>query len=399
MFGARKRRIPYALVGIFVGAVILQEFTEPHAEPLFLFHKCKGGMKVCNRETTVHGNDAVEDFTKKISWEQSRHKFSDIDLSNSSVPLPCCLVGFELNTSATIQYYDFLTHTPLNNMVRPYFDAALEFLGDVVAEHKQAAIKRVVWAMSDDGSLAPDALRHLDESGFVTLSHSVRRDLRWQVVLVPNFHYIQTRGFAQKMRDLSLHRKEFKDKRKVVFWRGVSTGTSASGVQSDRCFRLPRVMVVQASKDVPWLDFALTRAVQDCVGHEPLLQSLGLFGSQVAEKDWLNYRGILEIDGNVDSWGNYWRAASQSVLFKVSSEYVGYFTVNMVNGVHFVDVAADLSDLVAKTQMVTSDDPVSVAEMSRISRNSFKYITNDNFTYDSVVQHVAAKLFSLEKRD
>lgn len=400
MFTSRqRRRASCALVGILIAAVFVLELTDPNADSVPLSHNCGSGAKFCLRgvlKTALGNNNPAlrepKSF-KKITWERSGHKFGNFDLSDPSVQLPCCLVGFELNTSATRQYYDFLTHTPLD-VVGPYFDAALEFLRDVVANWEQTALQRVVWAMSDDGGLSPDGLNQLSRSGFVILSHSVHHELRWRVSLVPNFHFIQTRGFTKKMHELSLHRKDFKDKQKMVFWRGVSTGIPSSGLESRRCSSLPRVMAVQASQDVPWLDFAITRAVQDCVRHESLLQSLDLFGSHMAERDWLNYRGILEIDGNVDSWGNFWRAASHSVLFKVFSDFVGYFTANMVNGTHFIEIAADLSDLHAKTWMVTSDDPARLAEMSRIAQNSFEYITHQNYTYDSVVKNVGAELFS-----
>ena len=58
-----------------------------------------------------------------------------------------------------------------------------------------------------------------------------------------------------------------------------------------------------------------------------------------AEVEWANSSGILDVDGNVNAWGLYWRLASGSTIFKVESEYISSYTEHALPFVHYIPIA------------------------------------------------------------
>lgn len=76
--------------------------------------------------------------------------------------------------------------------------------------------------------------------------------------------------------------------------------------------------------DAKLIDAKLSNLNQLCKGKEMEFQSL--LGKETPEIRWSNYRGVIEIDGNVDAWGNRWRMISGSVVFRVESPYISSFT-------------------------------------------------------------------------
>ena len=47
---------------------------------------------------------------------------------------------------------------------------------------------------------------------------------------------------------------------------------------------------------------------------------------------------VLEIDGNIDAWGNRWRMESGSVLFLVKSNFKHFYSDKLVDGVHTTSI-------------------------------------------------------------
>ena len=60
---------------------------------------------------------------------------------------------------------------------------------------------------------------------------------------------------------------------------------------------------------------------------------------RAAEAAWADSSGILDVDGNVNAWGLYWRLASGSTIFKVESEHISAYTEHAVPFVHYVPIA------------------------------------------------------------
>ena len=74
---------------------------------------------------------------------------------------------------------------------------------------------------------------------------------------------------------------------------------------------------------------------------EPLHLLTALQGANVPEHLWPRHRALLDIDGNSNAWGLYWRMASGSVVFRVAS-YCNHYTAGMRPWVHFVPLPDDV---------------------------------------------------------
>lgn len=276
--------------------------------------------------------------------------------------------------------------TTINPFFSFYVGMAIDFLGEVLNHENLASSTggEAVWIITDDGTMSANLIEILSKFRVPFLTHSIKKEHRSVSVMVPNFHYIQHRGFRKLTQNLMLNEVNFEDKEKIVFWRGSSTGYG-------NCEALPRVVAARKSKQLPWLDIKISKLVQACNGREVELTTEGIYSDFVVpEIDWVEHRGILDIDGNVDAWGYAWRLQSGSVVFQVLSPYVGFFTEKLIQNEHFIPISADLSDLANVTSIVKSNDTLDLEKMKKIINNGISY--SKQFTYDKIVGRVADEL-------
>ena len=290
---------------------------------------------------------------------------------------------------------------------RSYFKSALRFLRDVAVERRKSQGERsdvairLLWVIDDDASLPLELQQELKSLNVFVLSHSINVNCFTDesVVLAPNFHFINRDGFKPLLRNLREREVPFDERKSDVFWRGSTTGMLTKcevevpgrvdvNERVTTCVKLPRVRAAQLSINVPWLDVAITRRVQSCRGQTNVHTSL-----HVSEQHWIAHKGILEIDGNVDAWGNRWRMESGSVLFLVKSNFKHFYSDKLVDGVHFIGISADLHDLVEKTKIVTNTDGESLARLREIAANARALM--QEFTYERVVKGVSDRLNEL----
>ena len=138
----------------------------------------------------------------------------------------------------------------------------------------------------------------------------------------------------------------------------------------------------KVAEGTPWLDVKITNYIQICHG-KPYIP-----GNRTKEVDWPLHRGIIDVDGNVNAWGLFWRLASGSVIFKTTSHFTNYYISQLRPWVHFVPLADDLSDLVTRTALVMDDNAVSMLEeIASYARNITKRIT-----YSSEIIRVRSEL-------
>ena len=192
----------------------------------------------------------------------------------------------------------------------------------------------------------------------------------------PDFHFIGHRGWERLIRSIEDHNLPFVDRKSIVFWRGSSTGQAA------RCEDLSRVRMCKIAEGIPWLDLKMTNYIQICHG-KPYIPE-----NRTKEEDWTINRGIVDIDGNVNAWGLFWRLASGSVIFKTTSQFTNYYISQLRPWVHFVPLANDLSDFVNQTALVIDENAVSTLE--QIASNA--RILIKQITYPSEIVRVRSEL-------
>ena len=145
------------------------------------------------------------------------------------------------------------------------------------------------------------------------------------------------------------------------------------------------------SLNFTWLTVHISGAIQCCLGREEDLLARKLFGLRVEEQDWATSRGVIDIDGNVDAWGQRWRFESGSVVFMVDSSYVNMYSGHIFDGIHYIRVSADLADLTSVTSIILEEEMDS--KLESISKNAAE-LMRTQFTYTTVTRSVAKRLSS-----
>ena len=257
----------------------------------------------------------------------------------------------------------------------------------------------VVWVIEDDASLPQNLIDELQSRKIIVLVHSVPLNFSSAgSIFVPNFHFIKHRGFRSLIAKLKQSELPFAQRDALVYWRGATTGVLQTNTIDrkssidDDCRKLTRVKAATASRSVPWLDVAMTKPVQLCKSHAAMSSRVSK-ARYSPETEWIRHKGLLEMDGNVDAWGHVWRMASGSIVFLVQSDYKHYFSDRLVEGVHYIGVRRDLSDLIKRTRIVTQTDNATVTYLSQIAANA-KALMRE-LEYNEVVERVAQSL--LEK--
>ena len=255
----------------------------------------------------------------------------------------------------------------------------------------------VIWVIEDDASLPQHLVDELQSRKIPLLVHSVPLNFSSAgSIFVPNFHFIKHRGFRSLMAKLKQSELPFAERDASVYWRGATTGVlrktnmiaKESTIDGD-CRKLTRVKAATASISVPWLDVAVTKPVQLCKFRAPMSSQVSK-APYSPETEWIRHKGLLEMDGNVDAWGHGWRMASGSVVFLVQSDYKHYFSDRLVEGMHYIGVQRDLSDLIERTKVITQTDNATVVHLSQIAANARALMRE--LEYDEVVERVAQSL-------
>jgi len=261
---------------------------------------------------------------------------------------------------------------------------AKKFFESLRADEKLSG--EVVWRIEDDATIDPVFQAEFILARVATVGHSIHRDrgkISLYTALVPNFHFLEHKGYSELIKQAAANSTSFGSLRPQIFWAGSTTGVPCRGQRTcdDTCQDLQRYTLVKLSQGMKWLNFRLTSAIQWCQGNEAELYALNMLSIRSNEFEWMQYRGIIDVDGNVDAWGSRWRFATNSVVFKVKSDYVNHYSRALVDGVHFIEISETMADLELKTAIITRNDTATLTYLENISKNARQTISE--FTLDS----------------
>lgn len=169
-------------------------------------------------------------------------------------------------------------------------------------------------------------------------------------VLLPDPYALGSYGYKQ-LRDqfASQALPPWQERLPIAFWRGASTGTHALTLKRLSrnlryklcCFSLvepslldARITAIVQSRD--------TKAKSEIQQH---LMNIGLLRPHCTPWIFALHRFLIEIDGNVNSWGLLWKLLSGSCILKVDSRRRQWYHHKLKPYVHYVPVAKDLSNL------------------------------------------------------
>jgi hypothetical protein len=268
----------------------------------------------------------------------------------------------------------------------------------------------VAWTV-DLVEFSSDLISQLHQRHVPVLAHAIAKRQVSEVVLIPDWHFIEHRGWSTLVATMREHGRPLRERSETIYWRGSTTGIDCDveRVTIDTfdpsklrdpcggCQSLPRIAAVQIAQtnDRHLLDLAITKAVQYC-SPEQLRE---LFPSGVVEEDaaphneldWIAARGILDLDGNANAWGARWRLESGSVLFKVDSPITNAYLHRLVPYVHYIPIHANLSNLASQARIVRGD--LVVPSLEVIVENANNLMAE--FTYEKEVRRVRNELLEL----
>ena len=94
----------------------------------------------------------------------------------------------------------------------------------------------------------------------------------------------------------------------------------------------------------------------------------------ITEYDMINYKYILNIDGNASTWdATAWKMNSGSVIFKVDAPWVQWFYPEYVPYIHYIPIKDDMSDLQEKYQWCEAH-PIECEQMVENSKQLFQKV-------------------------
>jgi hypothetical protein len=173
--------------------------------------------------------------------------------------------------------------------------------------------------------------------------------------LIPDPYCLMSGGYAALRQEFQKRRlPPWNERVSIALWRGSSTGLEP--LDLNNLLQNQRFQLCLRGKQHPQLlDARLTAVVQsrDSATHAALertLHSQDLLRPRVEPWDAALHRWLIEIDGNVNSWGLLWKLLSGSCVLRVASSRRQWYHHRLEPWVHVVPVAADLQDLEAQLQ-------------------------------------------------
>ena len=167
---------------------------------------------------------------------------------------------------------------------------------------------------------------------------------------IPDPYCLGSRGYLLFRRELlASPPPPWRYRRPVVIWRGATTGSHA--ITPRRLPQNPRYRLCAHSLRWPdRLDARFTSVVQcrDCEAQQAViaeLQRLGLLAPPLQPLAMAQCRWIVDLDGNVNSWGLLWKLLSGSCVLRVSSDRAQWYHHRLVPFQHLVPIRSDLADL------------------------------------------------------
>jgi hypothetical protein len=228
--------------------------------------------------------------------------------------------------------------------------------------------------------------KSLNDKNIAVLLHYFERTLDDPIpsnlIFLPDHLYVRANGYQSLIKTLheSPLNKSMSERLPSVFWRGTSNGKIMNMIESDRY-----KMCLEA-KNYSWIDVGITRTYSQYAKN--LYIEKGIFRDYANEYEWVQHRGIIDIDGTISAWGLYWRLASGSIVFKVESTWTSQLIEKLVPWVHYIKLKSDFSDLGELTKIIANDKFTTLLET--ISNNAYDLMKE--FTYENEINRIVAEL-------
>ena len=182
-------------------------------------------------------------------------------------------------------------------------------------------------------------------------------------------------------------------RKECLFWRGSSTGSPHI---SDTTWRdNPRVKLSLLSRDFgdsEVLDIGLSQVVQhsDDFDREIIVRE-GIVLPNVEQLDFMQFKYLLDVDGNANAWGMLQKLYLGSTLFKIGSQYEQWFYSQLQPWKNFIPVEATIDSLVGAVKFAREND----ATMRAVAENGLELART--IDYKSLLKFHAETLIGIAR--
>ncbi len=172
-----------------------------------------------------------------------------------------------------------------------------------------------------------------------------------QLPLIPDFYCLGSQGYAA-LRHRFAELPSWHERLPMALWRGASTG--AGDLTMQIMHELPRYRICRYAQEYPgWLDARFSAVVQTASAEAERvirqhLVELDLLRPRMEPNRMGLHRWLVDVDGNVNSWGLLWKLLSGSCILRVESSRQQWFYRHLRPWHTHVPIAADLHDLPEK---------------------------------------------------
>jgi hypothetical protein len=183
-------------------------------------------------------------------------------------------------------------------------------------------------------------------------------------ILIPDYRFLQTLGYQEFRASVNRDWIPWSQRKPVVFWRSSAIGCMFEPHDGDDWSWLPRVhlcdMAAGLAQQYP-IDARIT-------GIDPYIQETypeyvpaieQFSGAFVAPLDFMGYRYLIDIDGSANAYAGYFqKLLTGSTVLKVASPrgLRQWYYDRLQPWVHYIPVAADLSNLESAIDFVLTHD-------------------------------------------
>lgn len=200
-------------------------------------------------------------------------------------------------------------------------------------------------------------------------------------VLIPDFKALTGYPTLQKEIIKGSRAYPWEKKKPLAFWRGT---TSGGYLTKENWGDLPRLQLALLSLKHPkQVDARVVGVEQADPEVFKIVQGQGLLGRKIRQKDHLNYKYLIDVDGNSCAFERYfWTLLSNSVVFKQITNNRQWYYGALEPYRHYIPVKKDLSDLLEKISWANDHDD----EVKAIADQGTEFVKNhlsieSNFLY------------------
>ena len=199
--------------------------------------------------------------------------------------------------------------------------------------------------------------------------------------LIPDPYCLMSGGYAALRQEFERRQlPNWHDRLPIAVWRGSSTGLEPldlHNLNQNRRYQLCRL----GQSNPQLLDARFTAVVQspDPQTHQALttrVREQDLLRPRLEPWDAALHRWLVEIDGNVNSWGLLWKLLSGSCVLRVASGRRQWYHQRLQPWVHVVPIAANLEDL-ADTLRWCHQHPQQCAAIARAGQHLAQQVVAD----------------------